>query len=112
MWGGRAMLASAVTQAAINLAETHRMRFGYCEFASTAKLYRQKGGGGADEKDYFVIDTTAQGGSAASAAAISGGSDIGAHYDGPLEKASEFWRGLGFGGGANDESSNAAVFYS
>ena len=57
MWGGRAMLASAVTQAAINLAEAHKMRFGYCEFALVPKLYRQTGGDGrADEKDYFAID--------------------------------------------------------
>ena len=41
MWGGRAVLASAVTQAAINLARKRKMRFGYAEFSSAPELYMQ-----------------------------------------------------------------------
>ncbi|CAB9513240.1 ATPase RavA [Seminavis robusta] len=42
MWGPKAALASATTQAAINLARQRGMRFGYCEFAGTPKLYYQR----------------------------------------------------------------------
>lgn len=42
MWGPRAALASATTQAAINLARQRGMRFGYCEFAGFPKFYNQR----------------------------------------------------------------------
>ena len=42
MWGPRAALASATALAAINLAKSRHMRFGYCEFAGEPTLYRQR----------------------------------------------------------------------
>ena len=42
MWGPRAALASATTQAAINLARQRGMRFGYCEFAGQPRFYHQR----------------------------------------------------------------------
>ena len=42
MWGPRAALASATTQAAINLARQRGMRFGYCEFAGMPRFYHQR----------------------------------------------------------------------
>jgi hypothetical protein len=57
MWGPRAALASATTQAAIRLAQQRGMRFGYCEFAGTPKFYHQRDSVRSDDHDSFLTTT-------------------------------------------------------